>query len=116
MWYTKHFTAWQKFLSAPEGFNCSVTVSCEDLAQRFDLKLDVASELLLHLQNVGHLFADGRVNPDLTQNIEEFALSLPNLPSSVSYLEFHTWLLSTGLKYTAGRYFRPGMIYSYLYK
>ena len=102
--------------AAPEGFNCSVTVSDNDIAQRFDLASEVASELLLHLQKVGHLFADGRVNPELTQNIEEFALSLSNLPSNVDYRELHTWLLSTGLKYTAGRYFRPGMIYAYLYR
>ncbi|MCO7020409.1 GH116 family glycosyl hydrolase [Vibrio paracholerae] len=102
--------------AAPEGFNCSVTVSNNDIAQRFDLTSEVASELLLHLQKVGHLFADGRVNPELTQNIEEFALSLSNLPSNVDYRELHTWLLGTGLKYTAGRYFRPGMIYAYLYR
>jgi len=102
--------------AAPEGFNCSVTVSDNDIAQHFDLTSEMASELLLHLQKVGHLFADGRVNPELTQNIEEFALSLSNLPSNVDYRELHTWLLSTGLKYTAGRYFRPGMIYAYLYR
>jgi non-lysosomal glucosylceramidase len=26
----------------------------------------------------------------------------------------YSWLRETGMKYTAGRYFRPGMIFSYL--
>ncbi|MEX3074250.1 GH116 family glycosyl hydrolase [Vibrio alginolyticus] len=102
--------------AAPEGFNCSVTVSSNDLIERFGLAPDVADHALSQLKGLGHLLDDGRVNPDLTLNSEEFEQSLPELPSTLVHDEFHTWLLSTGLKYTAGRYFRPGMIYSYLYQ
>ncbi|HBH7861958.1 TPA: glucosylceramidase [Vibrio parahaemolyticus] len=102
--------------AAPEGFNCSVTVRSNDLIERFGLAPDVADHALSQLKGLGHLLDDGRVNPDLTLNSEEFEQSLPELPSTLVHDEFHTWLLSTGLKYTAGRYFRPGMIYSYLYQ
>ncbi|CAE6920417.1 GH116 family glycosyl hydrolase [Vibrio sp. B1FLJ16] len=102
--------------AAPEGFNCSVTVSHDDLAQRFGLTLDAASNVVNQLKNLGHLFGDGRVNPNLNPNAEEFNLGLTAMPSTIDYSELHTWLLSTGLKYTAGRYFRPGMIYAYLYR
>ncbi|KIN12479.1 GH116 family glycosyl hydrolase [Vibrio mytili] len=102
--------------AAPEGFNCSVTVSHDDLAQRFGLTREVASNLINQLKDLGHLFNDGRVNPDLNPSPEAFKLSLTALPASIDYCELHTWLLSTGLKYTAGRYFRPGMIYAYLYR
>lgn len=102
--------------AAPEGFNCSVSVSSSDLVERFGLATDEAYYVLNQLKSLGHLLGDGRVNPDLTLNSEEFKQSLPEMPSTVAHDEFHTWLLSTGLKYTAGRYFRPGMIYSYLYQ
>lgn len=102
--------------AAPEGFNCSVTISGKDIEQRFNVSGEVATKLLAQLKSEGHLLTDGRVNPALTQSVDLFKLSLAELPSNVSDGELYTWLLSTGLKYTAGRYFRPGMIFAYLYQ
>ncbi|MEH0741492.1 glucosylceramidase [Vibrio cholerae] len=107
--------------AAPEGFNCSVVVTPESMAQRFDIGKTRAQQWVSHLQHLGHLLSDGRVNPNLTDDADEFIRSLASDEFAAKdnwpdHAELHKWLLSTGLKYTAGRYFRPGMIFAYLYQ
>jgi uncharacterized protein (DUF608 family) len=101
--------------AAPEGFNCSVAVSAEDLATEFDQELPKACEWLSALKLSGCLLEDGRVHPAITKDRSEFFELVKNDIDAASITKLHPWLLSTGLKYTAGRYFRPGMIFSYLY-
>jgi uncharacterized protein (DUF608 family) len=101
--------------AAPEGFNCSVAVSAEDLADQFDLALPKACEWLTALKTSGCLLSDGRVHPSITKDRSEFFELVNKDIDAASITKLHPWLLSTGLKYTAGRYFRPGMIFSYLY-
>ncbi|MGX9419380.1 GH116 family glycosyl hydrolase [Vibrio sp. WJH972] len=104
--------------AAPEGFNCSVAVTQASLAEQFQLTSAVASDWYNDLIKVGYLLGDGRVNPELTSDISTFKCQLEAsrvIEESVM-LDLNKWLLSTGLKYTAGRYFRPGMIFAYLYE
>ncbi|EHY9857434.1 glucosylceramidase [Vibrio parahaemolyticus] len=101
--------------AAPEGFNCSVAVATDDLEQQFTLDAQTAAKWLEALKASGALLADGRVNPEIATSTEAFAADV-NLELDAEVLpKLHKWLLNTGLKYTAGRYFRPGMIFSYLY-
>ena len=103
--------------AAPEGFNCSVIVTRESLAQEFKFDLTTATEWYNILIKAGYLLSDGRVNPSLSNDISEFKrnLSTAEVIDESVMPSLNKWLLSTGLKYTAGRYFRPGMIFAYLY-
>jgi uncharacterized protein (DUF608 family) len=104
--------------AAPEGFNCSVVVQCSDLIEQFNLtKVDSESWLMI-LKESGCILADGRVNPFLSESFADFkelikSTNLNNISEAV-IIHLYGWLQDTGLKYTAGRYFRPGMIFSYL--
>ncbi|MDG3085683.1 GH116 family glycosyl hydrolase [Vibrio hannami] len=100
--------------AAPEGFNCSVQVTTGELMNQFDIEADVATNWFENLIASGCLLVDGRVNPDICESTAEFA-DIAGSYVEQSYLdELHLWLKNTGLKYTAGRYFRPGMIFAYL--
>ncbi|MGR5286295.1 GH116 family glycosyl hydrolase [Vibrio maritimus] len=101
--------------AAPEGFNCSVAVSQSDLVEQFGLAESAAEQWLQSLKATNCILADGRVNPDLTPDFAEFRSAFTEAMPDEQAVKLHTWLLNTGLKYTAGRYFRPGMIFSYLY-
>lgn len=101
--------------AAPEGFNCSVSVSADDIQQEFKLNSIVAENWLAALKQGGMLLNDGRVNPDIETNTVKFAARCGIELTGEQSVTLHKWLLNTGLKYTAGRYFRPGMIFSYLY-
>ena len=104
--------------AAPEGFNCSVVVQCSDLIEQFNLtKVDSESWLMI-LKESECILADGRVNPFLSESFADFkelikSTNLNNISEAV-IIHLYGWLQDTGLKYTAGRYFRPGMIFSYL--
>lgn len=102
--------------AAPEGFNCSVVVDLHDLRNQFELSEDQAQHWLSVLKAKNCLLIDGRVNPDLTSDTMNFSDMFKDEISEERVDELHKWLLSTGLKYTAGRYFRPGMIFAYLYQ
>ncbi|MBY6196044.1 GH116 family glycosyl hydrolase [Vibrio hangzhouensis] len=101
--------------AAPEGFNCSVAVSVDSIAQQFQLTEQQASLWFDSLKSMQSLLSDGRVNPNLTLDGVEFCQSLSGYVETDSGESLHRWLLNTGLKYTAGRYFRPGMIFAYLF-
>lgn len=101
--------------AAPEGFNSSVSVSAEMLHQEFDITEQEAQAWFTELTNKECLLSDGRVNPDLSQIPLAFSQKLCGCVNRSYHNQLHQWLINTGLKYTAGRYFRPGMIFAYLY-
>ncbi len=101
--------------AAPEGFNCSVSIDEKDLTEYFKLSQNDAKSWLLALKYQKCVLSDGRVSPSLTKDSDKFVSMLQGKISAEYAIVLHKWLLSTGLKYTAGRYFRPGMIFAYLY-
>ncbi len=101
--------------AAPEGFNCSVVVSQCDLVEQFNVVETTAEQWLQSLKATNCVLADGRVNPELSSDFDEFRERFTDSMPVEQAMKLHTWLLNTGLKYTAGRYFRPGMIFSYMY-
>ncbi|MDA0150844.1 GH116 family glycosyl hydrolase [Vibrio sp. Makdt] len=101
--------------AAPEGFNCSVSFTEQDLTESFELSQNDAKKWLTALKLQKCVLSDGRVNPELTKDSDKFVSMLQGEISAEQATVLHKWLLSTGLKYTAGRYFRPGMIFAYLY-
>jgi hypothetical protein len=58
----------------------------------------------------------GRISPDLPEKFSEFKKRLKGqhfkLKGNSALKSLHTLLSSTGFQYTAGRYFRPGMIFA----
>ncbi|WP_215402775.1 GH116 family glycosyl hydrolase [Vibrio gigantis] len=101
--------------AAPEGFNCSVSFDEEDLSESFKLSQSDAKKWLTALKLQKCVLSDGRVSPRLTKDTDKFVSMVQGDISAEQAMTLHKWLLSTGLKYTAGRYFRPGMIFAYLY-
>ncbi len=101
--------------AAPEGFNCSVSFDEKDLSESFNLSQNDAKKWLTALKLQKCVLSDGRVNPELTKDSDKFVSMLQGEISAEQAVVLHKWLLSTGLKYTAGRYFRPGMIFAYMY-
>ena len=101
--------------AAPEGFNCSVSVNEKDLIEAFKLSQNDAKNWLSILKYQNCVLSDGRINPTLTKDTDNFVKMLSGEIPLEKLAGLHKWLLSTGLKYTAGRYFRPGMIFAYLY-
>ncbi len=101
--------------AAPEGFNCSVSFDEKDLSESFKLSQNDAKKWLTALKLQKCVLSDGRVNPELTKDSDKFVSMLQGEISAEQAIVLHKWLLSTGLKYTAGRYFRPGMIFAYMY-
>ncbi|MGF1711965.1 non-lysosomal glucosylceramidase [Vibrio kagoshimensis] len=102
--------------AAPEGFNCSVSVTEVELGNEFNLSINEAKLWVDALIEQEILFFDKRVNPMLTKDTDEFVSMLKVDVTAETASNLHKWLLNTGLKYTAGRYFRPGMIFAYLYE
>ncbi len=100
--------------AAPEGFNSSVAVTTESLQSEFALDSKRANEWLGVLIKQGILLQDGRISPELTERTL-FSQQIADEIEENHHLPLYNWLKSTGLKYTAGRYFRPGMIFAYLY-
>ncbi|MFB9136303.1 GH116 family glycosyl hydrolase [Vibrio olivae] len=98
--------------AAPEGFNCSVAVSGPALCDTFNIGPQQAQQWLKCLKRANWLFDDGRVNPNLPKDLTQFIASIGRDIELTSYEGLHRFLINTGLKYTAGRYFRPGMIFS----
>ncbi|MBT9243538.1 GH116 family glycosyl hydrolase [Vibrio splendidus] len=101
--------------AAPEGFNCSVSVNEKDLMEVFKLTQNDAKNWLSVLKCQNCVLSDGRINPALTKDTDNFVKMVSGEIPLEKLAGLHKWLLSTGLKYTAGRYFRPGMIFAYLY-
>ncbi|NLS12200.1 glucosylceramidase [Vibrio sp. SM6] len=100
--------------AAPEGFNCSVKVSSEMLSGAFALSEGAAEFWYRYLKQTQCLLPDGRVNPFIDGAFEQFQDLMRDQIEHEEINQLYIWLKNTGLKYTAGRYFRPGMIFSYL--
>ena len=101
--------------AAPEGFNCSASFDEKDLSKCFKLSQGDTKKWINALKLQNCVLSDGRVNPSLTKVSDDFVNIMQGEISAEQATVLHKWLLSTSLKYTAGRYFRPGMIFAYLY-
>ena len=103
--------------AAPEGFNCSRTVGGEELAEELDIPISKAMTYLGELAKIdGFLLADNRVDPSFPSTFTEFDQKLANTALATLNKEvkvrLYKFIQATGLKYTAGRYFRPGMVFA----
>ncbi|PMH43229.1 glucosylceramidase [Vibrio sp. 10N.286.49.B3] len=101
--------------AAPEGFNCSVAIDSHSLTQEFGITIEQSLRWLNLLKSSQCLLSDGRVNPHFPTCIDEFSQRVGGVVGRAYLADLHVWVQSIGLKYTAGRYFRPGMIFSYVY-
>ena len=99
--------------AAPEGFNGSCKLH-EDALEKIGVSLSAAKALVAELGKKGALLADGRISPKLPKNFATFKKSFGPLAKKAKISEetLFTLLHSTALKYTAGKYFRPGMVFA----
>jgi len=106
--------------AVPEGFNGNSPLTVADLAYALKVDSATAQSLLTALTGCGFIQSNGRVVADIHQvTAEKFAHALqqasqplecsPERSSELLHL-LHTW----GLRYTAGRYHRPGMAFCIL--
>lgn len=99
--------------AAPEGFNGSCKLH-EDALEKLGVSAQAAKSLLAELGKKGALLADGRISPKLPKNFAAFKRNFGLLAKKANISEeaLFTLLHSTALKYTAGKYFRPGMVFA----
>lgn len=99
--------------AAPEGFNGSCKLH-EDALEKLGVSAQAAKSLLAELGKKGALLADGRISPKLPKNFAAFKRNFGSLAKKANISEeaLFTLLHSTALKYTAGKYFRPGMVFA----
>jgi uncharacterized protein (DUF608 family) len=95
--------------AAPEGFNCSCAITEEILKPSMG---DHASTLIENMKSLGWVFEDGRVTETFPNSEEAFVEALGANLVGEHASEVYRTVQTTGLKYTAGRYFRPGMIFA----
>ena len=99
--------------AAPEGFNGTCRLTVEELGK---VNASHPDTVIAELLQAGALQGDGRIAADLTKSLAEFtakyarAIALSNVSAEVLFKLVH----GTALKYTAGKYFRPGMIFAIL--
>jgi uncharacterized protein (DUF608 family) len=91
--------------AAPEGFNGSCRLHASD---------KVTKTLLSDLKKAGALLADSRISPDLPRNMSKFEKEFKSIcvKHKIKASELFILLHGTALKYTAGKYFRPGMVFA----
>ena len=94
--------------AAPEGFNCSCTLAVGDL----EPYTDKASTLYASLEQKGWVLGDARISPSFPAELDEFATIAKDFVATDKLAELFRFIQITGLKYTAGRYFRPGMVFA----
>ncbi len=99
--------------AAPEGFNGSCKLH-EDAVEKLGVSPSAAKVLVAELAKKGALLADGRISPKLPKNFATFKKNFGPLAKKAKISEeaLFTLLHSTALKYTAGKYFRPGMVFA----
>jgi non-lysosomal glucosylceramidase len=99
----------------PEGFNCVGIFIAEDLIRAGIEDKDLAGEIVQRLKRQGVLSCDNIVNFAAIQDATEFAQQWDDSANEhaehVSGEELQELLMATRLKYTAGRYFRAGMVH-----
>ena len=91
--------------AAPEGFNGSCRLHTGKI---------ITKTLLVDLKRAGALLEDGRISPDLPRDLNKFEKEFKSICAKhrVKAAELFALLHSTALKYTAGKYFRPGMVFA----
>ncbi|MBS7392438.1 MAG: glucosylceramidase, partial [Fibrobacter sp.] len=99
--------------AAPEGFNGSCRLH-EDTLEKAGVSASAAKTLIAELVKKKALLPDQRIAPTLTTNLSSFKKSYGALAkkAKISEEDLFTLLHSTALKYTAGKYFRPGMVFA----
>ncbi len=104
--------------AAPEGLNCSEQYDLSQIDHLVPRSLVLTdSELIKEAVKELWLLDDGRVSSALPTVWEDFAEKLRGKGIELVLSEaqvLHRALQETGMKYTAGRYFRPGMIFACL--
>ncbi|RKF13241.1 glucosylceramidase [Alginatibacterium sediminis] len=95
--------------AAPEGFNGTSRIELEKLTG-FAIP---AQSLLEQLQSCGLVLDDRRISAEIPRDFEAYSAVVSSIDLSVDEQQRLFQLLHhTGLRYTAGRYFRPGMIFA----
>ncbi|MCQ2060615.1 MAG: non-lysosomal glucosylceramidase [Fibrobacter sp.] len=104
--------------AAPEGFNGSCRLHPEALTKAFGLSAAAAAKMHKELLAKGALQVDSRISPKLPRTVPAFAKAFGSIAKAnkVDVEALFTLMHSTALKYTAGKYFRPGMVFALLYK
>lgn len=109
---------------APEGFNGSVVLTAPILAARLGLDAATARDVLQKLRALGLLSPDFRCDAKSRMGLNDFALAYRSSartdagegaekdPGFIAAL--HHFVQTHALQYTAGRYLRPGMLWSLL--
>ncbi|MDR2579443.1 MAG: hypothetical protein LBC85_00415 [Fibromonadaceae bacterium] len=97
--------------AAPEGFNGSCRLHA---GVKINEKQKITKALLVDLQKSGALLADCRVSPDLPRDLKKFESKFKALCAKhkIKAAELFELLHHTALKYTAGKYCRPGMVFA----
>ncbi len=100
--------------AAPEGFNGSCRLHPEQFEKNFGLSKAAAKKLHQNLMKSAALLPDSRISPKLSRNLSVFQKTFGKTAkeAKVDTKELFTLLHHTALKYTAGKYFRPGMIFA----
>ncbi|MDR1759395.1 MAG: glucosylceramidase [Fibrobacter sp.] len=100
--------------AAPEGFNGSSRLHPEQLEKNFGISKPVAKKLHQNLMKAAALLPDSRISPKLSRNLSAFQKTFGKMAreAKVDVNELFTLLHHTALKYTAGKYFRPGMVFA----
>ena len=100
--------------AAPEGFNGSCRLHPETLKSSFGLSEKAATKLHKDLLKAKALLTDSRICPTLPRTLQGFNKAFGKLAkdNKIETEKLFTLLHSTALKYTAGKYFRPGMIFA----
>lgn len=102
--------------AAPEGFNGSCKLHSETLQNALNLSSANAKKLHKALLASKAILADSRISPALPRTLAAFNKVYGKV-AKANKVEAETLfhlLHSTALKYTAGKYFRPGMIFAVL--
>ena len=91
--------------AAPEGFNGSCRLHIGGI---------ISKSLYSDLKKKGALQEDGRISPELPRNLSKFEREFKIICAKhkVKAADLFILLHNTALKYTAGKYLRPGMIFA----
>jgi hypothetical protein len=100
--------------AAPEGFNGSCRLHPEMLAKEFGIAGSKANALHKDLLAAKALLPDWRIDPSLSRDLGAFTRKFKALATKhkVDASKLFALLHGTALKYTAGKYFRPGMVFA----
>jgi hypothetical protein len=91
--------------AAPEGFNGSCRLHISGI---------ISKSMYSDLKKKGALQEDGRISPDLPRDLKKFERKFKDVCSKhrIKCPELFILLHNTALKYTAGKYLRPGMVFA----